>query len=596
MSAAISTPIADAALAAHVGLRLVKTDPLRFRRFSSPQVRDLIRWVAQGVEGYGHAGNGAAKTDELSAFFLRLCRGQREIAGINAELLPSRDGVRDGPGEPILLPGLRNGEPWHHWVLIQSWDQGKDSTMLAYRRLLGQWPHEIGWLDRARGVIKLIRVKPDGWASDDPATWSSITFISQEGMTDEDSRYVQGARIDSAQGDEMPKESVWREVRMRARANQILYLAIGATPEYKPEWEWCFEDFRPCLMRVVGGRVRVQWSVEDNRALSHDDLLRRWEKLGGTPEDFGDVDKEGKRDPLIAARWNGVHVDITGKSPFLRQRKQLDRLLADARHGRFETLALRNSDEASDAEGRMILPVSARIERWLPYNPTHAYLGVADTSRGIDDPDYDPCEFQLWDWTDAMCVARFGQVDGVGGYLDEDSLAILADLLGRQYGGALIDGEVNGGFGVQFFLTLRKRGYPNLAHDDRSLKPGGLSDSYGWAATATANAEHVNAIIKGLSEDSFLCWSPDMVRQWLDVTERPDGRSTQVRRGVRHHREAMICAGRALHLIQTRPAPTVIQRREEVGLARALKHDFGRDIRRKPGQSRGTPELYRGNT
>jgi len=536
---------------------------------SSPQVRTLLEYVSQGIEGYGHAGNGAAKTEEAAAFFVRMARGQTSF---DARLM-GRAGDPSAPAEtlphPITLPGLINGEPWRHWVLVQSYAQAKDSSMRAYRKVIGRHPHRLGYLQRDQGTIKLIKVKPDipGW-SDDPETWSEITFISQENMTDEDVRYVQGARVHSVHADEMPKQSVWREVRARRIANQQLYKLITATPEYKHEWEWCFEDFRGCFMTPVRGRVRVQWSVDDNRALALDDIAaRKRDYLKG----------DGEKSDLYDARVAGEHVDVAGSNPF--PTKKLRTILEGCQQGRIERIEIRGEPgDPREPDYRDILPAHAEIERWLERDPSHSYLITADPSRGIDDDEHDPAELQVWDWHDAMLVCRFGMRLSKGGYLDEDSLAILADRLGREYGNALIDGEVVNGRGEQFFLTLRKLRYPNLAHDDRSLQPGVVATSYGWNANPTTNGEIVNAIIKGANEDSFLCFSGDVIRQLLDVREDNQGRPANVRKGARHHREAMVCMGRALHLIQTRPAPKVFVRPEDTGLAAALRRDFGRHV------------------
>lgn len=576
-----------AAAAARVGQAMRRADPLLYRRMSSPQARQLIEWVVQGVDAYGHAGNAAAKTDELCAFFLRLCRHQK---GFDARLM-GREGDPEAPAETepywIDLPGPpASGEAWRHWVLVQSYDQAKDSSMRTYRKLLGKHPHKIGWLDRANGKIKLIKVKPDGWHSDDPETWSEITFISQENMTDEDVRYVQGARVNSIQMDEIGKMSVWRECRARRIANETLYLAIGATPEYKHEWEEFLEDYRSCLFRPVRGRVRVQWSVRDNRALSLEDIESRIQGyLKGT----------GEKSDLYEARVAGEHVDSAGACPF--PSAPMLAMLRGCLPGRLDVIEIRGEPlAATDPDYRDFLPADAVLERWRVSVPGHSYLITADTSRGIDDEKHDPCEMEVWDWSvfPHECVARFGMRKAKGGYLDEDSLAILADRVGREYNKALVDVEVTGNFGVQFVLTMRKLRYPNLAHDDKSLEPGTMSPRYGWTANPTTNGENVNALIKGLNEGTFVTWSADMVQQWMDVREDEQGRPANVRKGARHHREAMVCAGRALHHMQTKPAPVVMQRRAELGLEAALRKDFGRPVK-IPGRpsKRGRPELFR---
>jgi hypothetical protein len=573
----------EVGIAARVGLDLAKSDPLRYRRLSSLACRQSIEFILQGVEVYWHAGNAGGKTSGLAHLFLALCRGQRRMDG--RLLVRPGEESDDLSSSPhwIDLPGLYPGEAWRHWVTVQSYSQGKDSSMRAYRDLLGDWPHEIGWVDKSQGIIKLIRVRPEDWPDDDPATWSEITFISMENMTDEDVRMVQGARIHSAQGDEMPPGAVWREIRARSQANRVLYLGIGATPEYKPEWEWAYGDdgdFTECYGIPTAGRVRLQSSVEDNRALSHEHLARLRDKYAG--------------DTLFAARWNGDHVDISGANPLPRE--ALVRMLAgctEETRGRTETVTIRVAPEGGGLDDREILPAVAKVRRWLPPDPRHSYLLIIDPSSGVDDKHHDPCELEIWDWTDPMCVCRFGMEDRKGGYLDGDSLGILADLLGREYR-AWVDAETNGGFAEALYLALRKRRYPWLLHQDKTRTPGTSSPEYGWNTNPTSKGEMIGAIVKGLNEGTFCCWSKDMVQQWMDLRIASDGRPAEISRKKRHHLEALICAGRALHWIQSRSAPSVSERTADTGMGAVLRKQFGRDIRR-PATESGSPELYRGD-
>jgi hypothetical protein len=555
------------ALAVRAGLAIPKNDPLRYRRISSAPVRQAIEWMLKGVLTYLHGGNSSGKTEGLADPFVRLCRGQPSMDG----RLMTRAGEDVDPEDEIpriiTLPGLRNGEAWRHWVLVQSYDQAKDSSMRAYRKLVGKHPHDISWL--AKGLPKRIRVKPDVWNSDDPETWSEIT-----GMTDEDVQRVQGARVHSIHCDEMPLLSILEELLNRADANTDLLFAITATPEYKHEWEPILNMFLACYGRPVGGRARIQCPVTENRALSFQHLNKIWDRNKGAT--------------LFKARWDGEHVDVSGGCPF--PYAPIERLLTKCQPGRTERYILREGDEESDVQY-----AEALVERWLPYNPRHRYLGIADTSRGIDDGKHDPCELQIWDWTEPMMVCRYGMRAGVGGYLDEDALAILANMLGREYK-AMIDWEVVGGWGMQFGATLRKLRYPNLAHDDRTLSPGVIMKEYGWNANPNTNAEIVAALQKGLNDASFKIWSADAVSQWKDVREDEKGRPANVRKGARHHRESMVCAGRALHWIQTRSAGVVPEFEVENDMETALRQSFGRKIEipsMRGRVGRGLPEIFR---
>jgi hypothetical protein len=54
----------------------------------------------------------------------------------------------------------------------------------------------------------------------------------------------------------------------------------------------------------------------------------------------------------------------------------------------------------------------------------------------------------------------------------------------------------------------------------------------------------------------------------------------------------MICAGRALHWIQTRPAPRVVRPTIPTGFDAALRSSFGRDIKRRQSTSGGRTGIF----
>ena len=91
-------------------------------------------------------------------------------------------------------------------------------------------------------------------------------------------------------------------------------------------------------------------------------------------------------------------------------------------------------------------------------------------------------------------------------------------------------------------------------------------------------------------------WSGDVVRQWKDVRMAKDGTTPGVKKGARHHRESMICAGRALHWIQTRAALPIPEARVEDPMRAALRKDFGRPVAlpsRNGRRGRGLTEIFR---
>jgi hypothetical protein len=139
----------------------------------------------------------------------------------------------------------------------------------------------------------------------------------------------------------------------------------------------------------VRGRYRIQWSVRDNRALTLEDIEKRCESY---------LKGDGTKSDLYDARVAGEHVDSAGACPFPKE--PMVKMLAQCVPGRLDKIILRGEPlQQTDPDYRDFLPAHAFLERWRPVEPRHAYVIQNDTSRGIDDPTHDPCEMEVWDWT-----------------------------------------------------------------------------------------------------------------------------------------------------------------------------------------------------
>lgn len=563
-------------LAARRGLQLAREDPLRFRRMSSVAQRRLFEYAAAGLEVAWRAGNQGGKTYGGAHLGVALARGLRRIDG----RLMHRPGEEPDPADDaphwIELPELEQPTRW--WVLVRSYDQAKDSSMKAYRELLGRHPHSIAWLDKAGGKVKTLRVKYEGCESDHPDDWSEITFVSQENVSEDDVQKFTGARLDGVHADEPPDMHIWREMRARGQANRRFFRWVTFTPIYREQWEQLKADFDGCYENPTGGKVEIRSSVEDNRALSREHLeaLRvSWQ-----------ADPKG----LFRARWDGDYVDVTGGSPF--HLRHLERWAGRARPGKIVKVNLRKirvAREPEEEDGRE--PVVARslaVEMWRPREKLRPYLLVVDPSRGIDDPEHDPGAFIVGTWSEPWEI-----VCAHTSYANAYSLGFGAGLVGRYYNAARVDVEMNGGYGDPALLALRRMRYPNIGHEDFARDPGRLDKRMGWNTNPTSRGEMIAAIQEQMEEDTVAVWSKAITGQLAGVRE--DRRGKAAGKG-RNHDEFMICLGRYLHIVTTVPAPKLYERRGDTGFEAALRKDFGRPIqvRRRSGRvSRATPEAFR---
>lgn len=421
-------------------------------------------------------------------------------------------------------------------MLSRSYGQQVESVQAAYTDLIGRWPHELAYQDRSRGYIKVIRVRPDGWLDDDPMSWSRIYFVSQE---NEDS--ITGFGADWIHGDEPPIESVWREARVRIKAGRRLHRWITFTPLHRSEWQWIRDDFegRGALETPVDGRIEMVMGLKDNSAL--------------TEAEVAHLDKATVGDVFRAARIAGEYVDSEGANPFAFWYDILERWERNHERGDVRPFLVR--DDAGNQR-------SALVQLFSPFDPGDTYLLVADPSRGLGAP-YDPAGIQVWGRRSRALVARYGAMKGVigSGYLPAYSLGNLAAQIGHLYGNALVDVEMQGGYGDSVMVALRQAGYSNFNRDVAPDRPATVDETYGFATSVATRPQWVAAIqealdrCKGGDGDYLRMPSLDVALCLKGIVFDERGKPLAAHG---RHDEDMILMGRALHIIldpRRRPPP-----------------------------------------
>ena len=478
----------DPALLAGQGLSAAKKDPLKWFRFSSEAQRRVFRRLGD-AEVYLRAGNQAGKTTVAAYAVVALARGASEVDG---ERLP----VLESPNVGAILG--------------KSYKQMSESTVKAVLNALGDWPHKVE--KGAQNTVVAIRVKPDRCQSDDPARWSRILILPQDGEA------PVGMRLDWAWADEPPKEDYWHELRARGRANRPFLRLITMTPLDRREWAWLQREFAGCEWPGKDGKVELRLTVFDNKALG--------------PQHLKQLEQQYAKDPLAKARLFGDYLDVVGQCPFSSD--------GMARWEKRCRQPLR-TDRFLGSDG--YAPVEVQV--WFDPEPGEGYLVLADPSAGIHDEkqEHDPAGIIVVGRSTRRVAARFN------GYEPAYRLGKVARLLAERYNRAMVVWERNSGYGEAFYLGLD--GYGNVyveSHHD-SLK-GSLYERIGWTTTATTRGTIIGALQKAVLEDGLIVLSGDAVSAMRGFIMQRTGK---VEAGAGRHDEDVILLGLACHLLETMP-------------------------------------------
>lgn len=445
----------DLALGLHLHEARKLADPLAFRLFSSEEQRDATKALCEGLETYIRTPNIGGKTEWGSMIVVALMQGRKQIDGRTI-----REAEAGVPQWFIDLPTVPT--PCTGYFITPGYAQSLEAGIAALKKQLGEWPHKIVYTKgESAGYVSAILVKPIGCASDDPADWSRLTVFVDKGIAPE------GGRIDFAWADEPPSESVWREVRMRRKANAPMFRLITATPLDRARWEWLRADYEKSL---AGKREIVMHHISRNQALS--------------PEHIRQQEADAEGDPLKRARLFGEYVDTTGLCPF-------------DYHG-LEVMA-------RFAEPGKRWELDTRVEVWRVPNPVESYWLLMDPSSGklpgirwvgstSQEVKRDKCGLWVVARRSRALVAR------VFDHITPDEMTLLAMDLGHWYNDALIVPECNG-VGEVVVPMLLKAGYPNIyrefAVDRADFRQ---TETLGWYSSAERRASGIAALARQVKQ------------------------------------------------------------------------------------------------
>lgn len=448
-------------------------DPLEGFGWPSDKHHRAFNYVSQGLELHLRAANYGAKTFSGAAFAVACARGRPLLAGV-----------------PVPVTKVPNVGA----VVVRDYGQQVDSSQAAILHWLGQWPHEVSWINKGLGYAGTIRIRPDGWRDDDPETWSRIVFVSQENADK-----ALGARWDWAWGDEPPLEPIWREVRKNCK-----HLWITETPLKRTEWEWLQRDFAGCLWSPRDGRVEATSSLYDNRFLTGEDVAR--------------LESRYKGDPLIRARLHGDYVDAGGECPF-----------------DYESL----NTMRSGAVPGWAWDDDRRVELWREPEAGKTYRISLDPSSGIAGRD----KAGLW----LVCVEDRAGIGRLYDHVPVATLGRLALRLARRYGEAELIPEMNGGWGEALLAewgdyrkVWREKPLDNVTRR--------TSNRVGWWTDESSRGVIVSALQRCVLDGSLSVPSLEAIDALMAIRI---GDRDKLIRASHQNWEDMICLGIQAHLLNT---------------------------------------------
>lgn len=543
------SPRVSAVALAQRAAAAVDRDPLDSFEFASHAQRRLVEVACGGIEVYYRSGNWAGKTWIGAATGISLSQGRRYLG----KAAPSKWSVGRIP-----LPQRRL--PQHGWVLSRSYKQQGPSVQEAYLKLLGKWPHECGWINRKLNHLGYIWVKPKGWHSDDYETWSKITFASQE-----NDDVALGGRLDWVHADEPPRQEVWREIRKAGLASRGFVLFITATPIDVAEWGWLEDDFKLAQDGPYKGRLLISSTVYDNLSLSDEEKKALEEKY--------------ENDPHREARLYGTPIHAGGACPF--PGPGLASWKKKSEPGAPHLVEVQTKVE-SQAGGRMKTVLSVSVDGWGDRDPASSYYFTVDLASGVRSPNHDPCCLQVW------CRKRRKLMRMYWDYLHPYGMGRLAAALAPAFstpvGPPVIDPENNGGYIDQFLEGLEDGGAIGcVPRDWRSSRPGAWPKALGYAQGRVTRDNAIAALMRAAADE--IAGEPSCDIRSLALVEClgnciTDGTGKIVAR-FGYHDDPMLCAGRALHMLNVMPAESPREESQPDSLLRfrdLLQASFGRPI------------------
>lgn len=512
-------------------------DPLAGFEFHSERQKLAVELVCRQIEVYVRAPNKWGKTKVFAALGTSFARGRRVLG-------KPRSGPDDpNPGE-VQLPTLPI--PNVGVVLMQSYGQGAESVVGAYKKALGRFGTKMKKLPGGLGNVGLIMVKTALCQHADREecdNCSKIYFVSGQGVPST------GFHCDWIHGDEPPNEDHWRELRFRSEGNAAFYSMISATPIKKSGYAWLQRDFAGCLNQVYNERYEMVGRLEDNRFLTREYVAR--------------LKRKARNDPFERARLYGEYVDVTGSCPF--NSAGLSEAEARAEQpARYAAVPTFGQGFTEDGEREVVWALrehaQGAIEIWEPWKERERWIMAVDPSSGAKNPDKSDDQ-QLLNPAGINMVSVRGKRHALrfNGYMPPRELGQMARAICAHYrDDVLLVVEMNAGWGDSFLLGFGLD-YPHIYREHRVAESGVRQRfKVGWYQSMQKKAVLVGAItdaIGGGSDNpgwldlrSAAVVSKLRLVQAIDDEKKKSVRWDEGRGGRGSHAEDMITIGICCHL------------------------------------------------
>lgn len=472
--------------------------------------------LANPPQCYWHAANSGAKTRSLVALDLAFLSGRSSLMAWDGTPIPI----------PVIQPPVAGG------LIIPSYKVTAGSALEALRALLGDWAHHEGVVSGAQDAVGILYVKHRRNRSDDYRKWSRLYVFPHDGEVPE------ALRLDFVHADEPPPWRIWDAAANRAKAGRPFFRYIGATPIERRFWQWLRDYFPRPHRKIEAGRLRLQSSIYDNRAL--------------TPADIARAEETNANSPHRRARLFGEHVDISGSCPFDGER--LHELLTRARDGVPHAALEALRDGASFM--RLVRHERGQVEVWGEPAALDRVLVLADPSSGSRDPDKLDHEQETNPaGLIAVSIARRALLARFNGYVTPPELALLARALCNRYRSWIFVPEMNGGWGEEclrsFMASPRAPGSDGMVYQDvdPTSTIGNAATRVGWWQSANRVGATVAALQRAILEQSLELPSRDAIENLMSVRFDDKDRAVQGS-GRGPHGEDMRLLGMACSIME----------------------------------------------
>jgi hypothetical protein len=265
------------------------------------------------------------------------------------------------------------------------------------------------------------------------------------------------------------------------------------------------------------------------------------------------LEEKYEGDPLKRARLYGDPIDISGACPF--DAGALERWRRRCESGTKERIVVQ-SKLTSPIDGRQRAEIVLDVEKWGEMDPEDTYYITADLASGVDSPIHDPLCLHVW------ARRRRALVFTYNGFVNPYGLGWLAGLVSLRFnsplGPALHDPENNSGYIDQYLEGLsdflNSKNLPlNISRQQYKHRPGTWAPKLGYHQDERTRHSLITAWTRALLTDDCDIRSVAVVDCLANCII--DARGNVVARSG-YHDEHLICGGRALDVLNTKPAPT----------------------------------------